>query len=57
MATHSCQDVARSLFRSGHYVEAWEVLDDIPADQRQLPPVLALRLLVCVAMERQEIDL
>lgn len=45
-------EISESLYRRGRYAEAWESLDDIPAQDRAEASILALRLRICIAVAR-----
>lgn len=45
---------ARGYADLGMCVEAWDALESLPAEDRALPAALAVRLLVCVGLQRWE---
>src|SRR5688572_7465095 len=45
---------ARGYADLGMFVEAWDAVESLPAVDRALPAVLAVRLLVCAGLHRWE---
>ena len=47
MTTALPVDTADGLITLGLHLDAWEILESLPPADRLVPPVLALRLVIC----------